>query len=298
MEPALYLGGDSGSISPFYWQYRDLKSAKVERELAFEASSLRYQHRTLLAPLPALPNNPAGIFNALYLRVSRPADIRNTQLLIHRLEDDTQREQAWLYLGTQRRVRRLATGQNTDAFLGSDIMIEDFLGYNGRIMDMHWRFLETREVLLPFYHHNDLSLDQREGSDQAFGFVAFGGQGGCFPQIYWQFRRAHLVEAVPKSPDHPLSKRLYYVDAETYLPAYGRLYDNRGKLWKFAIAAYSHPDHHLTENAGSHVPIFDAATMIDLQAGHCTTLQPRTVVNAPGIKASGFAVQALRSKGR
>ena len=107
--------GDSGSISPF-WQYRDLKSAKVERELAFEASSLRYQHRTLLAPLPALPNNPAGIFNALYLRVSRPADIRNTQLLIHRLEDDTQREQAWLYLGTQRRVRRLATGQNTDAF--------------------------------------------------------------------------------------------------------------------------------------------------------------------------------------
>jgi len=30
----------------------------------------------------------------------------------------------------------LPSGQSTDAFLGSDIMIEDFLGYNGRIMDM------------------------------------------------------------------------------------------------------------------------------------------------------------------
>lgn len=46
-------------------------------------------------------------------------------------EDDTAPEQAWMYLNTQRRVRRIATGQKTDAFLGSDIMIEDFLGYKG-----------------------------------------------------------------------------------------------------------------------------------------------------------------------
>ena len=33
----------------------------------------------------------------------------------------------------RRRVRRLAVGQITDAFLGTDAMIEDFEGYNGRI---------------------------------------------------------------------------------------------------------------------------------------------------------------------
>ncbi|MEW8549000.1 MAG: hypothetical protein AB2533_00970, partial [Candidatus Thiodiazotropha endolucinida] len=30
----------------------------------------------------------------------------------------------------------MASGQVTDAFLGSDVMIEDFEGYNGRINDM------------------------------------------------------------------------------------------------------------------------------------------------------------------
>ena len=290
--------GDAGIVKPFYWQYRNMRTGQIERELSFAAMSLRFMHRVVMDPLPALPNNPSGIFNGLYLQVLDPSDIRNTQVLIHRLEDDTRQEEGWLYLGTQRRVRRLPTGQNTDAFLGSDIMIEDFLGYNGRLMDMEWRYIETRDVLLPFYRHDDIPLDDRKAGPGAFRFVGFFGAGNCFPRIKWQFRRAYVVEAIPKWKQHPLSKRLYYIDAETYFPAYGRLYDNTGRLWKFAVAAYSHPDHHLEENRGTHVPVLDAVTMIDLQAEHCTTLQARAVVNAADVRPSDFAVQALRTKGR
>ena len=204
------FSGDSGRLNPFYWQYRNMRTGKIERELSFEASNLRFKHRTVSDPVPDLPQNSAGIFNALYLLVLKPADIRNTQLLIHRLDDDTQQEQGWLYLGNQRRVRRLPTGQNTDAFLGSDVMIEDFMGYNGRIMDMEWRYLETRDVLLPFFRHNELTLSDREADKTEFHFVDFGGAGGCFPQVKWQVRTAYLVEAKPKSSQHPLSKRLYF----------------------------------------------------------------------------------------
>lgn len=290
--------GDAGLVKPFYWQYRNMKTAKIERELSFAAMTLRFKHRVVMAPVPDLPNNQSEIFNGLYLRVLNPSDIRNTQVLIHRLEDDTRQEEGWLYLGTQRRVRRLPTGQNTDSFLGSDIMIEDFLGYNGRLMDMQWRYLGTKEVLLPFFRHNDLELSDRTAGVDEFHFVDFFGQGGCFPKIKWQFRKAYLIEAVPNWNQHPLSKRLYYIDAETFAPAYGRLYDNTGKLWKFAVAGYSHPDHHLPVNHGSFVPILDAVTMIDLQAQHCTTLQARTEINPITNKASDFAVQALRTKGR
>lgn len=289
--------GDSGTIKPFYWQYRNMRTAKVERELSFQAANLRFKHRTVLEPIPEIKINPSGIFNALYLQVLEPADIRNTQLLIHRLDDDTQQEQGWLYLGNQRRVRRLPTGQNTDAFLGSDVMIEDFLGYNGRIMDMTWTYLGTQEVLLPFYRHNDLPLSDRTAGED-FRFVDFGGKGGCFPEVTWQLRKAYLLEAKPVLSTHPLAKRLYYVDAETYLPAYGRLYDRSGKLWKFAIAAYSHPDHHLESNKGSYVPILDAVAMIDLQAQHCTTMQARTEVNKTDLRPAEFMVQELRRRGR
>ncbi len=289
--------GDSGKIEPFLWQYRAMKTGKIERELSFTAMGLRFKHRTHMEPVPDLPHNPADIFNALYLRVLAPPDIRDTQLLIHRLEDDTHQEQAWLYLSTQRRVRRLPTGQNTDAFLGSDIMIEDFMGYNGRLMDMTWRYLGTRDVLLPFYHHDAQTLSGQTASD-GFRYITFGGTGNCYPQVQWQFRRAYIMEAIPKRRDHPLSKRLYYVDAETFAPAYGRLYDRNGKLWKFAIAAYSHWDHHLTQNKDSHVPVIDAVAMLDLQARHCTTLQFRMEINPTSPKVSDFAVQALRTKGR
>jgi hypothetical protein len=290
--------GDASKVEPFFWQYRNMKTGKIERELSFAAMTLRFKHRIVMQPAPDLPNNQSQIFNGLYLRVLNPSDIRNTQVLIHRLEDDTRQEEGWLYLGTQRRVRRLPTGQNTDAFLGSDIMIEDFLGYNGRIMDMEWRYLGTRDVLLPFYRHDDLELSKRSAGLDNFHFVDFFGQGNCFPKIKWQYRTAYLIEAVPKWNQHPLSKRLYYIDAETFVPAYGRLYDNSGKLWKFAVAAYSHPDNHLASNKGSHVPVLDAVTMIDLQAQHCTTLQARTEINTSTNKASDFAVQALRTKGR
>ena len=37
----------------------------------------------------------------------------------------------------------------TQIALGSDIMIEDFLGYTGRVKDMDWTYVGDRYILLP-----------------------------------------------------------------------------------------------------------------------------------------------------
>ena len=42
--------------------------------------------------------------------------------------------------------------------LGTDSIIEDFEGYNGRVSDYNWNYVETKNVLLPFHNHNDLEL--------------------------------------------------------------------------------------------------------------------------------------------
>ncbi len=289
--------GDSGEITNFYWQYRNMRKDHVERELSFYAAQMRFKHRHVLEPVPELPNNPSGIFNALYLRVLSPMDLRNTQLLIHRLEDDTARDATWLYVANFRRVRRLASGQTTDAFLGSDIMIEDFIGYNGRIMDMKWSYHGTRTVLLPFFDHDEAALVERPPQPDDFRFVDFHGAGHCFPDVPWQLREAHVIEAEPVWDRHPLSKRRYYVDARTWTIAYGNLYDRGGKLWKIGYGAFAHPDRHLPQNAGLGFPVIDAATQVDLQAGHCTTLQFRSVAHTGTMDVNDFSVQALRVKG-
>lgn len=292
-------GADSGELEAFYWQYRDMRKNVIERELSFYGAQMRLMHRHLQEPVPAFPNNPSQIYNALYLLVLAPPDIRRTQLLIHRPEDDTARDATWLYLGGHRRVRRLASGQTTDSFLGSDIMIEDFIGYNGRLSDMTWTFHGARVALLPFFDRAKARLvDATQPQQDGFKFAGFAGTGGCFPDVTWQLRPVYVLEAVPKAPEHPLSKRRFFVDAQSHAAAYGNLYDRNGKLWKIGYAAFAHPDTHLPENQGMGFPVVDAATMIDVQAMHCTTLQFKARAGAKGLDPNDFVVQALRAKGR
>jgi hypothetical protein len=289
--------GDNGILTDMIWHYRDMNRDKIEREVRFEASMMRFMHRHVAAPVPEVPGNPGEVFFALYLRATYPPDVKNTQLLIHRLEDDTREVQGWMYVAFQRRVRRLATGQKTDAFLGSDIMIEDFLGYNGRIKDMTWRYVGSTMALMPMYRHNEQS-ELAESQDDGFSFVSYGGTAGCFPNVRWQLRPVYLLEGRPVAKGHPLSKRLFYVDSQTYASPLGLIYDRAGGLWKIAIAGLSHPDHHAPENAGSGTPIFDSASMIDLQARHCTTLTVQARVNVDGLRGVDFQPGALRAKGR
>jgi hypothetical protein len=187
----------------------------------------------------------------------------------------------------------VATTMRTDSFLGSDIMIEDFLGYSGRIMDMDWRYGGTRDVLLPMYRHDQITPAERKARRHDHHFVDFHGHSGCFPAVNWQVRKVHVLEGTPKRSDHPLSKRYFYVDAQTMFPVFGKVYDRAGVLWKFLMAGLAHPDHHLEENRGSGVPLLDSSAVVDVQNMHCTTLQMVTRVNVPDMDARDFEPSSL-----
>jgi len=293
-----YNWGDSAAIYPFYWKYRDMNSGKLERTIKFNFHFLNFKGRVNQEPTPEITPNPSDLFRAIYVQVLDPADVRNTQLLIHRAADDLKRDNSWLYLGFQRRVRRLATGQVTDAFLGSDLMIEDFEGYNGRISDMNWTYKGTRNMLMPFYNHNDLELDTETHQDSdGYQVVAFGGQGGCFPNITWQLRKVYEVESVPVDDSHPLSRRVHYMDAQTFTIPRTVSYDRKGSMWKTFTIGQAHPDHHLPQNKGSGVSIDDSFSMIDVQASHCTTGQFKGQVDPKLSPPQMFNVQHMRATG-
>jgi hypothetical protein len=288
--------GDSAVVSPFIWKYRDMNSAKVERMINMNMHFINYKHRVSQAPQPEITPNPSNLFRAIYVKVQEPLDVKDTQLLIQRYEDDLKQDDANLYLGFQRRVRRLATGQITDSFLGSDNMIEDFEGYNGRITDMQWTYKGTTNILMPFYNHNQLGAklsDEHKGAD-GYRFVAFGGKGGCFPEITWQLRKVYIMESKPLDPNHPISKRVHYMDAQTTTMNRTIIYDRKGALWKNFTVAKSHPDHHLPKNKGSGIALDDAFSMVDVQAMHCTTGQMKGQVDAALNPVGLFSVQNMR----
>ena len=293
-----YNWGDSAAIYPFYWKYRDLESGKVERTLKFNFHFLNYKHRVQHEPVPEFADNPGDLFRAIYVQVLEPFDVKNTQLLIHRAEDDQVRDNTWLYLGFQRRVRRLSSGQITDSFLGADIMIEDFEGYNSRISDMNWSYKGTKNIMLPFFNHNDLALATDLEEKDGYQFVDFGGKGGCFPNITWQLRKVYVLESDPIDDNHPIARRTHFVDAQTFTLPRTLIYDRKGDLWKSWLIGQAHPDHHLEKNKGTGVAIDDAFSMLDVQAGHCTTGQFKGQVDPELNQVKLFTVQNMRAKGR
>jgi hypothetical protein len=288
--------GDGAIISPFYWKYRNMQSGQVEKTLKWDFHFLNFMHRTKDAPVPEITPNPSGIFRAIYTKAHEPSDLKNTQLLIQRFDDDNKLDDAYLYLGFQRRVRRLAQGQATDAFLGSDLMIEDFEGYNGRVSDMKWTYKGTKNVLLPMWNHDELKLatDMPAEAD-GYKYVNFSGQGGCFHEGTWQLHKVYVLEAAPVNSNHPISKRVFYMDVQLgNLNGANEIYDRKGELWKVFMVGKSQADHHLPVNKGAGIGIDDAFSMVDLQSKHCTTGQFKGQVdpkkNPPGL----FQVQNLR----
>lgn len=286
--------GDSGSVVPFYWTYKSLADGKVERVLKFSFNFLNFKHRIANQPVPDIEPNPSQVYRATYGKVLEPQDVADTQLLIHRYEDDSKLDASWLYLGFQRRVRKLSTGQITDSFLGSDLMIEDFEGYNGRLSDMKWVFKGVRSLLVPYYNHNEMELAS-EYAEPNYKYVAFGSKGGCFPNVTWQLRKVYEVDVIPVDANHPVSKRTMFLDAQTMGAPRTLTYDRSGKLWKAYTIGKSHPDHHLPINKGSGVGIDDSFSMIDVQASHCTIAQFKAQVDPSLSPPARFSVDSMRT---
>ena len=292
-----YNWGDNAQIGPFWWTFRDMKTANVERVIKLEMHFLNFMHRVDGEPLPEVPDNPDKIFRAIYAQVQEPLDVKDTQLLIYRYEDDLKRDDAWLYLGFQRRVRRLATGQVTDSFLGADLMIEDFEGYNGRISDYKWEYKGVKNILLPFYYHNDMPLTEQYKDSDGYKYIDFGGQGNCYPVITWQLRKAYEVWGSPIDPNHPISKRQLYMDSQTFTIPRQVDYDRKGEIWKSFTIGQAHSDHHLPINKGAGVSLDDSFSVIDVQSRHCTTGQFRGIIDPKLNPRTIFTVQNMRSTG-
>lgn len=293
-----YNWGDSAAISPFYWAYKNMNTGKIERNIKFNFYFMNFAHRVSQDPVPEVSPNPGGLFRAIYLNVAEPFDVKNTQLLIHRSKNDLKRDNSWLYLGFQRRVRRLATGQTTDSFLGSDLMIEDFEGYNGRVSDMNWTYKGTRTMLMPFYDASKQERTDKYKDADGYKYSTYHGKGGCFPNVTYSLRKVHVVESVPVDSNHPVGKRVHYMDAQTFTLPRTVTFDRQGKYWKSWSIGQAHPDHHLPVNKGSGVSIDDSFGIMDIQSMHCTTGQFKGIVDENLVKKKQFSVQYMRSFGK
>jgi hypothetical protein len=244
---------DTGSIA-------DHGPLTVERHFLLDHfRRLFWTGRLYVDPKPEKPN-PNGYRGQQGLYpILEPFDLKGVGALGNRYIDPSKQDDSWLYLPSLRRVRRLSTAQRSDALFGQDTDVDSYYGYAGHIAWMEWKYLGEKDVLSTM-HGQHYPVKWNEKVDWAFD------EG-------WEKRKHYVIEGVSKLPQYAYSKRVLFIDKETWTVPFSDIYDRSGELWKIWINDFSFRKQ--VEGAGAisyadEMGFLPAIVMVDIQLEHAT----------------------------
>jgi hypothetical protein len=234
---------------------------------------LFYNGRLYIDPKPELPNPERIRYKELTGPLLSPLDLKGIGLLNYRYIDTNEQDRTWLYTPALRRVRRLSSAQRSDSVFGQDTDTDSYMGYSGNIAWMSWRFLGEKEMLGSFHsQHSPVEFCPGAG-DFAFCDV-------------WEPRQTYVMEGISKLPQYAFSKRILYIDKETYSILYMDAYDHAGQLWKMWINQWRTVDRASANPSVTVYPdeqLFNPSfLMADIQLSHATRSWTPTKASSTG----------------
>lgn len=165
--------------------------------------------------------------------VTSPALLAGTALLVHETVDQVKEpRQAWTYNTGQRRVRRApniaydAPGTAADGLRTTD----DFDIFNGSPDRYNWT-LKGKQELYVAYNSYKLHSDQVQYDEILHA-------GHINPDLTrFEKHRVWVVEANLKDEfRHIYAKRVFYIDEDSWQIQVADMYDNRGEMYRVAMA--------------------------------------------------------------
>lgn len=151
--------------------------------------------------------------------------IRAGEAIVGRVNMDGAKDQAWVYLTGQRRVRKLPNpccDTPTPATAGV-MSFDEIETWNGRLDRFDWKLVGKKELFIP-YNNNKLFA------------VKDADLLGKFPNpdhVRWELHRVWTVDATLRAGQrHQAPKSRYYCDEDTWQCTLGDRWDANGQLWK------------------------------------------------------------------
>ena len=256
-----------------------LGKGKFQRVLTGKYKRVLMTHRVDLADTDyKLPGRWAtGAEYRDYQGFTAPFDITGTSFLIQRYNDPHRADDSWAYIPSLRRVRRISVEVKSDSLLGTDLTLEDFYCFHGRILEHEWEYMGTAKVLAV--------------ARSRYRESVFGGDMGIVPIDDWALRTMDVVRVTPKWAGHPYSSKVMMLDLDTNQCYYAEAYDKGGVTWKVLQASkiWTEDDHfHEGSNLDPNLKIpdtprgirvsgFQSIQAIDLQNNRGTIIPVRGV---------------------
>jgi hypothetical protein len=209
----------------------ELVNAKGERERFFGSNHWRrmmWRGRLHMDPKPTAPHDPAIGYTEQWAPLHDPNDLRGAGILNFRYLSPDVPDDTYMYLPELRKVRRLSMANRSDAFWGTDMDIDAIWTWNSKLSFWTFKLLGEKKLLAAFhaggYGQREAWCAQPDGQSGIKSFIY------CLPH---ELRDTIVVEGTPTGfNQYAYSKRILYIDKESFQAQYNEGYDHGGQLWK------------------------------------------------------------------
>ena len=266
-----------------YWPTNELRNSNggIERADRYYIAYLFGMHRP--EPDENLSQwESSGVYSKQYMRTLAPSDLEGNQVLSYSYNDDTSSDDLWAYDVKTRRTRKLVDNPY-QAGGGGELLMEDRSGFAGYIHSYEWKYLGERTALVP-------------GPIRAADST-WGGRGNWYPMDPWELRRVVVVEARPKAAHPMYSRRVLYIDQQTWSTLYAFTYDLAGNHKRTFLMVYRHPEF---DPWGSQIwaPQIASQASIDYQRERASIFETHKVLINQPVNPHSFSVVGLMLQGK
>src|SRR5262249_54715739 len=168
-------------------------------------------------------DNPNDLRASQLIQMKEPAELAGSALLTQRWNDPSKRDKVWSYVPALRRVRDVAPANRSDGMMGSNIALDDFACFDGKLEDFDWQVLGAQTVLAPMTRigstvQSDQSLTRATVTlPPTKAVFEQRGESGApwlvLEDLVLVPREVWVVEAKPRDKYYLAGRIVLYVDA-------------------------------------------------------------------------------------
>lgn len=208
-----------------------------ERYSAQDIMRTFWKGRIYLDPKPAIPGNTNSAYMSEAYVFTDPPEQRGLIIVQIIYDDPKKSDDQWIYIPTMRRWRRMSTNQRLDPMVGTDITMEIYRGWTGKLnvnkcIYRGRQFIFSPRHLSTEYYGNTgrdwppLHLTRSKLPARNKGDLNMSGLKPMEPI------NCYVVDYVRKDKDWPVQLRRMWIDPESYIILYSETFDQEGRLWK------------------------------------------------------------------
>jgi len=283
--------GATMDLRDIAWVFLDAKKG-YERVQRFQ--SRRYYMEGRLDGGPVTVGD-GTISQKTYFVATSPQDIRGlgTFSVRYNQADSKKPDDAYAYLKSVRRVRRLSGGAWMDPIGGTDQLYDDWDIWDAAPTKYRSNKLIEKRWILAIAHSPEVSVDNSQtGKSIAAEYPTQGIADAPYflpnKNVAWEPREVYVVEGTPP-PEHPYSKKVVYMEVGFPRPYLGYALDQKGEFWKMFIFQ-NRPD---VGDDGYKAVMPVVGHIIDVKRGHATNWSANMKSNPKGVKETDVSLNIL-----